>query len=117
MLNEMRGEFNTGQLQKKASPPIHREEGWRFKSTKTADSYLAGAVAGAAVFSLLVFVEEELDFLVFLVFFGFASVLEDDFVVVLVLDLSSAANAPKLMERANMATMIKDSNFFIGLPP
>jgi hypothetical protein len=102
-------------LQKKASPPIHREEGWRFKSSKTADCYLAGAVAGAAVFSLLVFVEEELDFLVFLVFFGFASVLEDDFVVVL--DLSSAANAPKLMERANMATMIKDSNFFIGLPP
>mgnify|MGYP003422799524 CR=1 FL=1 len=49
---------------------------------------------------------------VFFDFFDFL-VLEVDFSV----DLSSDANVPKLMVRANMATMIKDSNFFMGLSP
>jgi hypothetical protein len=91
-------------IAKKASPPINELEGWRFKQAKTADSYLEGAAAGAL--SVLVFVDF-LDFLDFLV-------LDVDFVVV---DLSSAANVPRLMERANIATKINDSNFFMGLPP
>jgi len=66
---------------------------------------LAGAAAGAL--SAVDFVEVFFDFFDFLV-------LDVDFVLV---DLSSDANAPKLMERANMATMIKDINFFIELPP
>jgi hypothetical protein len=66
---------------------------------------LEGAAAGA--FSPVVDFVDFLDFLDFLV-------LEVDFAVV---DLSSDANVPTLMERANMATMINDINFFIGLPP
>jgi hypothetical protein len=52
------------------------------------------------------------DFFDFFDFLGF-SVLEVDFVV----DLSSDANVPELMVRANIAMMINDSNFFIGLSP
>jgi hypothetical protein len=66
---------------------------------------LEGAAAGA--FSAVDFVEVFFAFLDFLL-------LDVDFVLV---DLSSDANVPKLIERANMATMIRDSNFFIGLPP
>jgi len=90
-------------------------EGWRFKQAETADSYLEGVVAGAL--SLLDFLVVVLDFLVFLVFFGFCSVLVDDFVVVDVDDLSSAANAARLMDRPNTAMIIKDINFFMELPP
>jgi hypothetical protein len=83
---------------------------------KTADGYLEGVAAGAlSLLDFLVVLLE--DFLDFLVFFGFASVLEDDFVVVDVDDLSSAANAPRLMDRANTAMTIKDINFFMELPP
>jgi hypothetical protein len=66
---------------------------------------LEGAAAGA--FSAVDFVEVFFAFLDFLL-------LDVDFVLV---DLSSDANVPKLIERANMATMIRDSNFFMGLPP
>ena len=90
---------------KKSQPSIHHEEGWLFESTETAESYLEGAAAGA--FSAVDFVEVFFAFLDFLV-------LDVDFVLV---DLSSDANVPKLMVRAIMATMIKDSNFFMGLPP
>ncbi len=79
-------------------------EGWLFESTETAESYLEGAAAGA--FSAVDFVE---------VFFAFL-----DFLVLAVdlsVDFSSDANVPKLMVRAIMATMIKDSNFFMGLSP
>jgi hypothetical protein len=104
-VDDSQGNNSDGHTKKKASLPIDQEEGWRFKSTETADSYLEGAAAGA--FSAVDFVEVFFDFLDFLV-------LEVDLSAV---DLSSDANAPKLMERANMATMIKDSNFFMGLPP
>lgn len=65
---------------------------------------MEGAEAGA--FSLV-------DFVDFLDFLDFFVLLEVDLSV----DLSSDANVPKLMVRANMATKIKDSNFFMGLPP
>jgi len=97
-------------LNKKASPPIDQKENWLFRPFESADSYLEGAAAGA--FSLLDFVEELVDFFDFFDFLGF-SVLEVYFVV----DLSSDANVPELMVRANIAMMINDSNFFIGLSP
>ena len=55
------------------------------------------------------------DFFDFLDFFGFWSELEDDLVDEL--DLSSAANVPRLIERANMAMIINENNFFMELPP
>lgn len=70
------------------------------------------------VVSVVVFLVVLVDFFdFFLVFFGFVSVLEVDFVVVVVLDLSSAANEPRLMVRPNTAMIIKDINFFMELSP
>ena len=93
---------STGIL-KKTSLHIDENEGWLFEQTEAAESYLEGAAAGAG---------SAVDFVDFLDFLDFL-VLEVDFVEV---DLSDA-NVPKLMVRANMATKIKDSNFFMGLPP
>ena len=81
---------------------------------KTADGYLEGVAAGAlSLLTLVVLLRTSWTSW----FSRLRLRLEDDFVVVVVDDLSSAANAPRLMDRANTAMTIKDINFFMELPP
>ena len=92
---------------KKPASPIDEKGGWQSQQTETEEGYLEGVVAGA--FSV-VDLDALVVFLLFLVF-----LVDVDFV--LVVDLSSAAKVPRLIDRANMATIIKENNFFMELPP